>query len=418
MISAKYTILGSGPAGLAAAERLQAARQDLAWVSPDLGTPWPHFLGMWLDEAEELGLEPHLANRWAEVEVRFSPDSHVTLDRTYARLDNGSLYREWFRPFQEDDRALYRCSAVAVEQREKHLLVTLSDGRQIQTEFVLDARGTGNAVPAGSSGPALAQSAYGIVLRSSAKQLSQTRATLMDFSSIPQRDTGAPTFLYALPLGDDTFLLEETSLAHAPALSKKELAERLWARLNARGISGDVLDEEHVHIPLVCPLPPRSGPCIALGAAAALINPMSGYSLPAGIAHARDCIEVILQGVKAGKSASTLRHEVWQRTWSPERRLERKIRLFGIDVLTHLNLPDTQSFLQSLFLVNPNSWKILLGHRTRPAELVAAMQATFRALPFPLQIKAGFGISRHLDLLVHLSRYRFGIASPAAQELR
>ena len=414
MISSKFTILGSGPAGAAAAARLVAAGQDVSWVSPSIGKPWPHFLGLWLDEAQTLGLEDHLANRWEHVAVRFSPSSKVELKRTYARLDNESLYEQWLRPFQAHPKFLIEDKAVAIQDESTHVSVTLSDGTEIRSDFVLDARGA-STQPSKGRKEALVQSAYGIVLRSTAGALSNTSATLMDFSDVGAQWARPATFLYALPLAPETFLLEETSLAHAPGLPPSELKTRLWDRLASLGVQGEVVGEEHVHIPMAPPLPSRSAPTIALGAAAALINPMSGYSVPAGIAHARDMVDYLLSGLAENKTPVALRKAAWQRTWSPERRLERKIRLFGIDVLTRLNLNDSKTFLETLFRVNPNSWKILLGHSSEAAELVGAMQKTFRALPFPLQIKASFGISRHLDLLMHLSRYRFVVPRPQSR---
>ena len=414
MISSKFTILGSGPAGAAAAVELLVAGQDVSWVAPNIGQPWQQFLGLWLDEARALGLEEHLANRWENVSVRFSPSSKVELNRTYARLDNTSLCEHWLRPFQSHPEFLIEGKAVAIQDESTHVSVTLSDGTEIRSDFVLDARGA-STQPAQGRKEALVQSAYGIILRSTSGALSSTSATLMDFSDVSPQWSRPATFLYALPLAPDTFLLEETSLAHAPGLPPSELKTRLWDRLARLGVQGEVVGEEHVHIPMAPPLPPRTAPTVALGAAAALINPMSGYSVPAGIAHARDMVGFLLGGLAENKTPLALRKETWQRTWSPERRLERKIRLFGIDVLTQLNLDDSRSFLETLFRVNPDSWKVLLGHSSQPAELLNAMHKTFRALPFPLQIKASFGISRHLDLLMHLSRYRFVVPRPQSR---
>ena len=414
MISAKFTVLGSGPAGAAAAARLRAAGEDVVWVSPSIGSPWPHFLGLWLDEAQELQLENHLANRWDQVAVRFSASSVVELQRTYARLDNDSLSQHWLHSFDDVPDRLIQERALDIRAEATHLDITLADGRELRSDFVLDARGASAQAPR-RNGEMLVQSAYGIVLRSSGGALANMSATLMDFSDVAPQWNRPATFLYALPLTDDTYLLEETSLAHAPGLPPSELKARLWDRLSILGIRGDVVDEEHVHIPMAPPLPSRTASAIALGAAAALINPMSGYSVPAGIAHARDTVDFLLRGLAAQKSPAELRRAAWQQTWGPERRLERKIRLFGIDVLAQLNLDDTRTFLETLFRVNPTSWKIMLGHKSQPGELVKAMQKTFRALPVPLQIKAGFGISRHLDLLMHLSHYRFILPRPQSR---
>ena len=48
--------------------------------------------------------------------------------------------------------------------------------------------------------------------------------------------TFPPSFLYAMDLGNETFFVEETSLASYPALSQNNLKKRLFKRLNNKGI--------------------------------------------------------------------------------------------------------------------------------------------------------------------------------------
>ena len=161
----------------------------------------------------------------------------------------------------------------------------LQDGSALGARMLIDASGATSRLVKGGGPPAAFQSAFGLVARFDEPPIPPGTCTLMDWSPSPADDDEAldPTFLYAMDLGGDRFLVEETSLARRRPLDTTELSTRLQARLAAAGASPvEVLSEEVVLIPMGGPVPPPQ-PVIATGAAAGLIHPATGYSVIAGL---------------------------------------------------------------------------------------------------------------------------------------
>ena len=79
------------------------------------------------------------------------------------------------------------------------------------------------------------QAAYGIVGKFSSPPVKKDQFVLMDFRPDHLNDDelfSSPSFLYAMDLGNETYFVEETSLASYPALSQAHLKKRLLRRLN------------------------------------------------------------------------------------------------------------------------------------------------------------------------------------------
>ena len=64
-------VVGSGPAGLAAAAHLGEAGLRVVGVSPDPDAPWPNTYGVWVDEVAPLGYAPFLAHVWNDTVGNF-----------------------------------------------------------------------------------------------------------------------------------------------------------------------------------------------------------------------------------------------------------------------------------------------------------------------------------------------------------
>ena len=87
-----------------------------------------------------------------------------------------------------------------------------------------------------------------------------------------------PSFLYAMDLGNETFFVEETSLASYPALSQENLKKRLFKRLNSMGIEvNEVFHEENCLFPMNLPLPFKKQFVLGFGGSASMVHPASGY---------------------------------------------------------------------------------------------------------------------------------------------
>jgi lycopene beta-cyclase len=105
--------------------------------------------------------------------------------------------------------------------------VLLSDRRPLPATVVIDASGHEPVIMRITDRrPVAAQIAYGIVARFDAPPAAPGACTLMDWSWVPPAER-APSFLYALDLGDGWWLVEETSLAARPPVDLDVLRRRL-----------------------------------------------------------------------------------------------------------------------------------------------------------------------------------------------
>lgn len=266
-------IVGLGPAGRALASRCAAAGLSVLAVDPRPEAPWHQTLSLWADQVppwlrqEACGTDV-LAHR-VHGPALYSPDRAV-LPREYAVLDTGGLRA-----------ALPLGAGITVER------TAVDDAGVIaltaRAHRVVDCRGAGGHR---NRGPL--QTAYGIVVDAdaAAPALGGESALFMDWRTDHDDDEAGPGFLYAIPLGPDRVLLEETCLAGMPAPTPADLASRLRSRLRRRGVPQTAIDEpfavERVRIPLM-PRPWSSDhPRVeAFGTAGGHGHAATGYSVAA-----------------------------------------------------------------------------------------------------------------------------------------
>ncbi|MDV8000260.1 lycopene cyclase family protein [Rhodococcus sp. IEGM 1408] len=331
-------VVGLGPAGRALASRCAATGLSVLAIDPQPDAPWRQTLSLWGDQ-----LPPWLAEDACGVDVLahsvpgpalYSPDRAV-LDRDYCVFDNTRL-RD----------ALPLGPGVSIEQS------TVDDSRLpgllARAHRVVDCRGAGGA---GNHGPL--QTAYGIVVDAAgaAPALGGESALFMDWRTDHDDDDEAgPSFLYAIPLGADRVLLEETCLAGLPAPDPAVLAARLRSRLLRRGVAGSAIDAplavERVRIPLL----PRPGasrgrassdrastdPRIeAFGTAGGHGHAATGYSVAAMLAAVPAAVHALGSGfpIPAPRSpASTALHRVGLRVLlrADSRTLRQLFNAFGL----------------------------------------------------------------------------------------
>lgn len=266
-------IVGLGPAGRALASRCAAAGLTVLAVDPRPEAPWLQTLSLWADQVPPW-LRPQacgadvLAHR-VHGPALYSPERAV-VPREYAVLDNAGLRA-----------ALPLGPEVTIERTavdDAGLVALIARAHR-----VVDCRGAGGPR---NRGPL--QTAYGMVLEAAAAApaLGGESALFMDWRGDYDDDEAGPGFLYAIPLGPDRVLVEETCLAGLPAPKPDDLAGRLRSRLRRRGVAQAAIDEplavERVRIPLM-PLPWSSGhPRVeAFGTAGGHGHAATGYSVAA-----------------------------------------------------------------------------------------------------------------------------------------
>ncbi len=147
---------------------------------------------------------------------------HV-LTRPYIILDNAALHRH----LRHDSISEITGRAVAVTHGRAGSTVHLADGRRITTGLVVDATGSRRALtaPRAPRQRAVHTALEVITDAPSARALlPHGEGTFMDWRSVPGIPPGRPTFLYAMRLGGDRVVLDETCLARRSASPPSESA--------------------------------------------------------------------------------------------------------------------------------------------------------------------------------------------------
>ncbi|ONM48862.1 lycopene cyclase family protein [Nocardia donostiensis] len=338
-------VCGLGPAGRALAHRCLTRGLSVTVVDPAPERRWTATYAVWADELPDWVDRSAVAATVVEP-IAYGHRQHA-LPRTYAVLNTGRL-----------QDSLDLTGATVVTGRAKTIgrrEVELASGSVLRADRVIDARGLGRT-------PGRAeQTAYGLVL--DAQDLAQS-ALFMDW----RLDNGAPadaprSFLYAIPLGGEAMLFEETCLAGRPALELGELEQRLHHRLRARGVGCTGRERvERVRFPVTGGRPGAD----RFGAAGALTHPATGYSVAAALAAA--------DTVATGGTA-----------WPPSARAVHRLRLAGLRALLSLPPADLPDFFDAFFAIPPDLQRAYLSGRTDPAGTAAAMSRIFADLPAPIR---------------------------------
>lgn len=334
---------GAGPAGWAVASACARRGLRTALVAPRPTAPWQATYGLWADEVSVLPA----GSRFTTARTRVHANGERWLSRRYAVLDNDSV------------RAGLAHPDVAVHAGR------LADWRT-SAKVVIDA--TGAHRPAGDRRTA-AQTAYGLVVTAevAAPLVGPGEAVFMDWR---RPCPGPATFLYAIPLPDGRFLLEETSLAARRGLGMAELRARLLTRLAGHGIDPGDAPADRVRIPLEHPDPRPH--VIPFGAAAGLVHPATGYSVADSLRLAPAVAAAIHEAGPAGARRAAARV-----LWSPAARAVYRLRRAGLGTLLALPPDRTAEFFALFFGLPPRLQRAFLSEREHLTGTAAAMATLF-----------------------------------------
>lgn len=356
-------VVGLGPAGRALAHRAAAAGLSVAAVDPRPDHVWTQTFGMWADEWPDWLPATLIAARIDSPAV--ATPAVRRLARTYLIVDTAALHR-----------ALDLTGVTVCADRAAAVTATaaiLPSGTRLTARAVIDARG----LRAGTG--AAEQTAYGVFLPAAhaAPALDGQSGWFMDWRA----DNGAhpdsaPSFLYAVPVGDDRVLMEETCLAGRPALGLLELRTRLLTRLAARGVPVPTDPEvEKVRFPLYPPpAPARAHRLPAVGARAGATHPASGYTLAAALAQA----EALTDALHGHRSLA-------EATRSRSTRLVDVLRRRGLEALLDLPGGRLPEFFAAFFALPAADQRAYLSGADDPRGVLRAMAAVFAALPWSLR---------------------------------
>ncbi|ODT98593.1 MAG: lycopene cyclase [Pseudonocardia sp. SCN 72-86] len=379
--TADVLVVGGGPAGRALAAACAAHGLATTLLDPAPQRPWRSTFAAWADELPRDLPADIVASRSTGRAIAVAEHR---LGWDYAVLDTPALRAHL-------DDAMSRGGVQVVTGRAAALLsphrVAVTGGGEdtVTARVVVDAGGHRRPLGAGPwrTGAHAEQTAHGVVVPAAAAAplVPAGDALFMDWRPDHGVDLGAggwPTFLYGVPLGDGTVLLEETSLARRPGLPLDELRDRLHARLAHHGIPVPAdARVERVRFPVDTPRDTRPG-VLGFGASAPLIHPATGFSVATALTLAPRVAATLAGALADGDTgaAAVARadHDV---LWTPAARAVHTLRRRGLEALLRMPSDAVPTFFDT-FLALParHRWAYLTARDDLGATL-AAMTALF-----------------------------------------
>lgn len=389
-------IVGGGPAAWALAGSCARAAMSVVLVapSPEPTVPgaWPNTYGCWSDELDGLfdvagsdnaRRSSIIEGSWPSVRVHGTRPHDV--NRTYVRIDRAVLATRLRHGdvITIADRVTgwspgSSTGAVAV--------VRTAGGREIRANVVVDAAGALSGLV--MRRPAVHQYAYGGLVRVERSPYEAGSCVLQDWRPHgADDDEPAPSFLYALDVGDDMWFVEETMLAapdasHAFGPMMEILSRRLSSRLDALGVGLVVTQhEERVSIPMGHCAPAPRPDLLSFGAAAGLVHPATGYSLTTSLRTAAQ-VAAALSGAGTPVERTLA---AWDVLWPDARRRARRLERFGLARTLGLSQSEIAEFFDTFFDLRAEDQRAYLSGRATDREMAHAMWRMFASAPWTLR---------------------------------
>ena len=391
-------ILGSGPAALCLASELAKKNLIIKGISTKSPTEkWQNTYGIWAAELEELGLESLLSHRWSKTISFFgngmNEKGNIPTEHCY---DYGLINQEAFQ-----NELLKNCKGIKwlnetakqITEKNKISEVICFSGLKLKARLVIDASGhKSNFIKRPAKKDVAQQAAYGIVGKFSSPPVKKDHFVLMDFRSDHLNNEellSSPSFLYAMDLGNETFFVEETSLASYPALSQDHLKERLLSRLKNKGIKiKDIYHEENCLFPMNSPLPYKKQFVLGFGGSASMVHPASGYMIGSLLRRAPLLAENLAIFLKEPNLTSLeLATKGWKVLWPYELTQRHKLYQYGLQRLMSFDENKLRSFFSNFFKLSTKEWVGFLTNTLPLPKLIYVMSKMF--INSPLKIKLG-----------------------------
>ena len=391
-------ILGSGPAALCLAAEL--AKQNLSIMGISTKSPnekWENTYGIWASELEELGLESLLSHRWSKT-VSFFGNGRDKRGNTPTKhcYDYGLINQEAFQ-----NELLKKCKGIKwlnetakqITAKNKISEVICFSGLKLKARLVIDASGhNSNFIKRPTRIDVAQQAAYGIVGKFSSPPVKKDQFVLMDFRPDhldKEEQLSSPSFLYAMDLGNETYFVEETSLACYPPLSQNHLKRRLLSRLENKGIKvSEIYHEENCLFPMNLPLPFKKQFVLGFGGAASMVHPASGYMVGSLLRRApllAEKLAIFLD--EPNLSSLELASRGWKVLWPFELTQRHKLYQYGLQRLMSFDETKLRSFFSNFFKLSTKEWVGFLTNTLPLPKLIYVMSKMF--INSPLKIKLG-----------------------------
>jgi lycopene beta-cyclase len=181
-------------------------------------------------------------------------------------------------------------------------------------------------------------------------------------STTQRKVAQAPTFMYAMPLDGNRIFFEETSLVARPALSFQECKDRTVQRLAYHGIRVSKMEEEEFcYIPMGGALPAKDQRIVALGGAAVMAHPSTGYHLCRCLSGALD-LSIVLRrelnavSVTGPKNLDRIAALCYHSLWSPSNIMQRNFAVYGGEYLMQKDVVGLRGFFDGFFKLPLPLW--------------------------------------------------------------
>jgi lycopene beta-cyclase len=374
-------VVGGGPAGraLAAACGAQGLRTTL--VDPAPARPWRVTYGSWATE-----LPPGLPAGVVAARARGRAVALTAreLGREYVEHDVAALRSHLDTAMEAAGVTVRAGRAVAARAG----VVALADGTRLPARLVVDAAGHRRPLGPrrGTTRPPAEQTAYGLVVAEAvaAPLVAPGEALFMDWRP-DHGEPGWPTFLYAVPVGGNRVLLEETSLARRPGLALPDLRRRLHARLSHHNLRPPAdAAVEAVRFPVDLPRHRAPG-VLGFGAAAPLVHPATGFSVATALSLAPAVAVAIARALPRSPEAALAAAR--RAVWPPRARAVHRFRRVGLEALLRMPPDRVAPFFEVFFdLPERHRWSYLSA-REDLAGTAATMRALFAAAGWDLRAR-------------------------------
>ncbi|GGC58754.1 lycopene cyclase [Hoyosella rhizosphaerae] len=363
-LTTDVVVAGLGPSGRAVAARCLARGLSVVAIDRHAHRRWTPTYAAWLDELPQwvpqdvIRSRIHRPQSWG--------NQNWTIPREYVVLDTPKL---------QTSLSLSHGTVLSGDVEEvAPQRVRLTNGDEVRGRVVIDARG----LPREKDAPE--QTAFGVfVRREQAKPvLGDAPGLFMDWRGSGKYSQ--PSFLYAIPVDEDTVLLEETCLVGAPAVPLDELQNRLRARLRRHGVSLSGQEPvERVRFPV-------SGPAVVtnnrpgmmtVGARGGFLHPATGFS----VARSLTIADEIARCVEAGIT------DLDPLVWTARSRAVYKLRLRGLRVLLGMSGAELPEFFDAFFALPVDRQRAYVSDAEDPVALSRAMLAMFKGVAWKQRAK-------------------------------
>lgn len=386
-------IAGAGPAGLSLAAACGDRGMRVAVIAPTPERAWPHNYGMWLDDAERLGVDGHLAARWERTEVVLRGVARE-LGRGYVRLDNASLQADALARCRARDAVLHDDHLDAVEHHSDHTCLHLRSGTTIAARLFVDATGYGSKFVERELGPEPGfQVAWGELRGRVPPELERTPGVMrfMDWTLSGASEDGLPpSFLYCMPITAEQVFVEETVLVGRPPDGDpsawfEPLRARLHARLPSLAREGEPIEIERCVIPMGGPLPRADQRTLAFGGAANFVHPATGYMLTVALHRLARVADALAEVTREPMPIEQASARAWQAIWTPSERRAWELYGFGMQVLLELDHAGIEQFFAEFFELPAERWRGFLSASAPTSTLMTTMLRYFASAAPPIR---------------------------------